>query len=338
MKISNETKVGALTAVAITLLILGFNFLKGRNLFSNSSRIYAKYTNVAGLAVSNQVMVNGLQIGTVYEIKPLDKTIDTILVTLNLTKDVNIPDNSVAFIKTPPLGTPEIDIQLGNAAGHLKLGDTILTKTTPGLLDDVMKSVDPVLLQVTQVLHSVDSVMGQLAAVLDPNTKGNLRSAIANLNKTMANLTVTTADVNQLLNSETGSLAKTMNNLSSFTGNLAKNNDTLTATLDNLHRASSQLADANIGHTLRQLDSSTTALHGIIAKINSTGGSVGALINDRSLYNSLYSTTRSLNTLLDDLKVHPKRYISISVFGKKDKSTPLKAPLSDDSTHNSTNP
>lgn len=338
MKISNETKVGALTAVAITLLILGFNFLKGRNLFSNSSRIYAKYTNVSGLAVSNQVMVNGLQIGTVYDIKPLDKSIDTILVTLNLTKSVDIPDNSVAYIRTPPLGTAEVDIDLGNAPGHLKLGDTIFTKTTPGLLDDVMKSVDPVLGQVTLVLHSVDSVMGQLAAVLDPNTKGNLRSAIANLNKTMANLSVTTADVNQLLNSETGSVAKTMNNLSSFTGNLAKNNDTLTATLDNLHRATAQLADANIAHTLQQLDSSTTALHAIIAKVNGTGGSVGALINDRSLYNSLYSTTRSLNTLLDDLKVHPKRYISISVFGKKDKSTPLKAPLSDDSTHNTTNP
>jgi phospholipid/cholesterol/gamma-HCH transport system substrate-binding protein len=89
MKISNETKVGAMAAVAITLLILGFNFLKGRNLFSNASRIYAKYTNVDGLAPSNQVMVNGLQIGTVYEIKPLDKSIDTIIVTLTLTKDVN---------------------------------------------------------------------------------------------------------------------------------------------------------------------------------------------------------------------------------------------------------
>jgi len=326
-----------MTAVAITLLILGFNFLKGRNLFSNASRIYAKYTNVDGLAPSNQVMVNGLQIGTVYEIKPMDASIDTILVTLTLTKDVNIPANSVAFIRTPPLGTAEIDIALGNSSDHLKLGDTITTKVSPGLLDNVMKSVDPVLVQVTAVLHSVDSVFKQLTEVLDPNTKGNLRSLIASLNKTAGNLTVTTAGLNGLLNKEDGSVTKTMNNLDSFTGNLAKNNETLTETLQNLKKTSGDLAAGNIGQTLQQLDSTSTALHGIIAKLNGTSGSAGAIINDKALYNSLYSTTRSLNTLIDDLKVHPKRYISISVFGKKDKTTPLKAPLSDDSTHNSIN-
>lgn len=330
MKISNETKVGALTAVAITLLILGFNFLKGRNLFSNSSKIYAKYVNVAGLAQSNAVMVNGLQIGTVYDIKPLDKSIDTIVVTLNLTKDVNIPDNSIAYIKTPPLGTPEVDIDLGTSTGYLKLGDTIHTKVTPGLLDDVMKTVDPVLGQVSMVLHSVDSVLHQLSEVLDPNTKGNLRAAIGNLNQTMANLATMTA--------ATGNIGKTMSNLDSFTGNLAKNNDKLSSALDNLNKTTGQLAQANIAHTLQQLDSSTTALHEILSQVNSTKGSVGALLNDKSLYNSLYSTSRSLNTLLDDLKVHPKRYISISVFGKKDKTTPLQAPLSQDSTHSYTKP
>jgi phospholipid/cholesterol/gamma-HCH transport system substrate-binding protein len=334
MKISNETKVGALAAIAITLLILGFNFLKGRNLFSNSSRIYAKFDNVDGLAPSNAVMVNGLQIGTVYEIKPADKAIDTILVTLNMTKDVNIPVNSVAFIRTPPLGTPEIDITLGNSGTHLKLGDTILTKTTGGLLDGVMKSVDPVLTQVSLVLHSLDSVLDKFSSILDPNTKGNLRNLIANLNKTAENLTVSTEGLNQLLNKETGSVSKTMEHLNSFTDNLAKNNETLTATLQNLKKTSDGLAAGNIEHTLKELDSTSASLHQVLG---TTTGSVGALLNEKTLYNNLNSTIRSLNILLDDLKVHPKRYVSISVFGKKDKSTPLKAPLSEDTLHNTTN-
>ncbi len=317
---------------------MGFNFLKGRNLFSNASRIYAKYTNVAGLAPSNQVVVNGLQIGTVYDIKPMDKNLDTILVTLTLTKDVNIPDNSVAYIKNPPLGTPEVDIVMGNSAQSLKLGDTITTRVTPGLLDGVMKSVDPVLGQVTLVLHSVDSLFRQLTQVFDPATKGNLRSLIANLNQDAANLDGTTRGLNNLLNAQTGSVTKTMNNLDSFTGNLARNNENLTATLQNLKKTSGDLASGNIGETLQRLDSASAALNGIIAKVNSTNGSVGALINDKTLYNSLNSTVRSLNTLLDDLQVHPKRYVNISVFGKKDKSTPLKAPLSDDTTHNYTHP
>lgn len=332
MKISNETKVGALAAVAITLLILGFNFLKGRNLFSNSSRIYAKYTNVSGLTQSNAVMINGLQVGSVYDIKPLDKTIDTIVVTLNLTKEINIPNNSVAVIKTPPLGTPEVDIQIGNSPTLLRLGDTILSQATPSLLDNVLKTVDPVLGQVTLVLHSLDSVLNKFSDILDPRTKGNLRSLIEGFNNDANALTTTIARVNGLLDKENGSLSKTMDNLNSFTGNLAKNNDALTGTLQNLKKTTDQLADGDLGKTLHQLDSATAALQGILTKLNGTDGSVGALLNDKTLYNRLNSTVRSINTLVDDLKVHPKRYVNISVFGKKDRSTPLKAPLSEDST------
>jgi phospholipid/cholesterol/gamma-HCH transport system substrate-binding protein len=332
MKISNETKVGALAAVAITLLILGFNFLKGRNLFSNSSRIYAKYTNVSGLAQSNAVMVNGLQVGSVYDIKPLDKSIDTIIVTLNLTKDINIPDNSVAFIRTPPLGTAEVDIQIGSSRNLLHLGDTIQSQASPGLLDGVMKTVDPVLTQVTLVLHSVDSVLNKFSDILDPRTKGNLRSMIEGFNNDANALTMTINRVNGLLDKENGSLSKTMDNLNSFTGNLAKNNDALTGTLQNLKKTTDQLADGDLGKTLHQLDSATASLQGILTKLNGTDGSVGALLNDKTLYNRLNSTVRSINTLVDDLKVHPKRYVNISVFGKKDRSTPLKAPLSEDST------
>lgn len=332
MKITNETKVGALAAVAITLLILGFNFLKGRNLFSNADRIYAKYANVSGLATSNAVMINGLQVGTVYDIKPMDKRIDTILVTLNLTKELNIPDNSVAMIKTPALGTPEVDIIMGNSGHMISKGDTILSQATPGLLDNVLKTVDPVLTQVTLVLHSVDSVLNKFSDILDPRTKGNLRSLIAGFNNDANALTVTIDRLNGMLDKQNGSLSKTMDNLNSFTGNLAKNNDNLTGTLSNLKKTTDQLANGNLGKTLNQLDTGTAALENILAKLNSTNGSAGALLNDRTLYNRLNSTVRSLNTLLDDLKVHPKRYINISVFGKKDRSTPLKAPLSEDST------
>src|SRR5476649_359797 len=99
MKITNETKVGALTAVAITLLVLGFNFLKGKTLWSKSRTLYAKYTNVQGLSASNPVMINGLEVGTVYSINT-DKNMKTILVNMNITRDVNIPTNSLAIIKT----------------------------------------------------------------------------------------------------------------------------------------------------------------------------------------------------------------------------------------------
>jgi phospholipid/cholesterol/gamma-HCH transport system substrate-binding protein len=331
MKISNETKVGALSAIAIVLLILGFNFLKGKNLFSNSHKIYAKYSQVDGLAQSNAVMINGLQVGTVYDIKPMDNSIDTILVTLNFSRDVNIPNNSVAVIKTPPLGTPEVDIIKGNGTTPIQLGDTIRTIVAPGLLDGVMKSVDPLVTQATAVLAMVDSVLLKFSDILDPNTKGNLRSTIANLNALTASLARSSASLDHMLDKENGSVTQAMDHLNSFTDNLAKNNGTLTATLENLKKTSDGLAQANISHAVNELDSSSVALHQLLT---TTKGSVGALLNEKTLYNNLNSTVRSLNILLDDLKTHPKRYVSISVFGKKDKSAPLTAPLSEDSAKN----
>ena len=133
MKISNETKIGALTAIAITLMVLGFNFLKGKTFFGKSHNLFAKYTNVQGLASSNPVMINGLQVGTVYSIST-DKNMKEILVNMTLTKDVNIPDNSIAYIKANPLGTTSIEIRLGDAMTYLPKNGTIRTGESAGIM------------------------------------------------------------------------------------------------------------------------------------------------------------------------------------------------------------
>ncbi|MFZ1259527.1 MAG: MlaD family protein, partial [Chitinophagaceae bacterium] len=98
MKINNETKVGILTIVALTILILGFNFLKGKNLFDKSKKIYAVFQDMGSLEKSNEVKINGLPIGSVFDKREIDKDVSAIIITINLTRDINIPDNSVAYI------------------------------------------------------------------------------------------------------------------------------------------------------------------------------------------------------------------------------------------------
>ncbi|MGB5007622.1 MAG: MlaD family protein, partial [Ferruginibacter sp.] len=144
MKISNETKIGALTAIAIVLLILGFNFLKGKTFFGKSHNLFAKYTNVQGLAASNPVMINGLQVGTVYSITT-DKNMKEILVNMNMTKDVNIPVNSIAIIKPSLLGITSVEITLGDAKQYIPKNDTIATEASSGIFTDVLSKVDPIL-------------------------------------------------------------------------------------------------------------------------------------------------------------------------------------------------
>jgi phospholipid/cholesterol/gamma-HCH transport system substrate-binding protein len=131
------------------------------------------------------------------------------------------------------------------------------------------------------------------------------------------------------LNDQSGALAKSLTNLNSFTGNLANNNDKITTSLNNLETATGKFANLKLDETLASLQGTINQLNDVVKKVNSKDGSLGLLMNDPKLYKNLENTSRSLNILLDDLRVHPKRYVNVSVFGKKDKSTPLTAPLAD---------
>lgn len=328
MKISNETKIGSLTAIAITLLILGYNFLKGKTFFGSSHSLFAKYTNVQGLANSNPVMINGLQVGTVYSITT-DKNMKEILVNMTLTKDVNIPVNSVAYIKSNPLGTTSIDIRLGDAAAYLPKNDTIKTEASAGIMEAAVQEIRPVLGQVKNAVHSLDSVLRTVSSVVDPNAKNNIRGILENLNKTTAGLTISSASLNELLNTQTGALAKSLNNVSAFTGNLANNNDKLNAVMSNLDKTTTNLSNLDLEKTLTTLNGTIGELKSTIGKLNSNNGTAGMLLNDTKLYNNLTATANKLNLLLDDLKTNPKRYISFSVFGKKYKGDALSVPLPD---------
>lgn len=332
MKISNETKVGALTAIAITLLILGFNFLKGKTLFKTGNFIYAKYTDTKGIMVSNGVFINGFQVGSVYDIENADANLSTIVVAIKLKDKYNIPSNSVASIKENPLGNASITISLGDAASYVKSGDTILTSSSAGLLGDVMNKLGPVGDQIKATVGSLDSVLKNINTIFDPATKNNLQDVIANINKTTASLVVSSASIQAMLNQQTGTIAASMNNVSSFTKNLSDNNDKITRMLGNVEKTTENLSKADIDGTVAQLKNSIETLNSILAKASSTEGSLGKLLNDKTLYDNLSNTVRSANILMDDLRVHPKRYVNISVFGKKDRTGPLMAPL--DSTKN----
>ena len=322
MKISNETKVGSLTAIAIVILILGFNFLKGRNLSDRSDKIFAEFPNVEGLQVSNPVFIKGLQVGKIYAMKEKDKNLSGVIVTISLNKDVNIAKNSMATISSELLGTTSVKIALGDATEYVQDGDTLMTAKTLGLADKLKSSLDPTLASVNKTLGSLDTVLLNLNSVLDPRTKNNLQTIIANL-------TTSSKSLEKLLDAQTGMLGKTLANTEKITGNLAQNNDKINATVDNLEKATGKLANAKFDEAVNSLQSTMKKLEGTVEKINSNQSSLGALLNDRKLYDQILQTNRSLTTLLDDLRMHPKRYVNISVFGKKDKKGPLMSPIYD---------
>ncbi len=334
MKVSNETKVGALTAIAITLFILGFNFLRGKTLFKTGHFIYAKYTNTKGIMVSNPVYINGFQVGAVFEIENIDKNLSTILLTIKLKDYYNIPVNSSAVIKENALGTPSIEIKLGNSPKGMLTGDTIPTASDPGMIGELMNKLGPVSDQLKNTIQTLDVVLKNINTVFDPATKNNLQEVIGNMNKTTASLIGSAASIEKMLNQQSGAIAQSMDNVNSFTKNLSDNNDKVSRTLSNVEKTTDQLAKADITGSVAQMKLALEKLNTVMGKLESQDGSLGKLINDKALYTNLNNTVHSANILLDDLRMHPKRYVQVSVFGKKDKSGPLLAPLTDSLKHN----
>ena len=329
MKINNETKIGVMAVFGIVLLVFGFNFLKGKSLFKKERHIYAVYQEVQLLTKSNPVFINGVQVGTISNLDG-GKDMRRIVVTVNLTKDINIPDNSLAVINPPLLGSASLEIQLGSSSTFLKNGDTLLTTLSGGAFDAALKIINPVLYEVRNSVKSLDSVLHIITGVFDPGTKNNIKGIVANLNTTTASFALSAKSLQLLLNLQNGALASTLNNVNAFTANLNSNNEKLNSILENAKVASAKFADINLKNTLDTLNAAVVNFKQGAEKINSRDGSLGLLLNDKALYNNLQSMTGKINILIDDIRVHPKRYANISVFGKKDKGNYITAPLTDD--------
>jgi phospholipid/cholesterol/gamma-HCH transport system substrate-binding protein len=324
MKISNETKVGILTISALTILILGFNFLKGKDLFKKNKKIYATFSDLGGLSTSNEVKVNGYVIGTVYHIAKKDKKLNEFIATINLTDEVNIPKDSKAIITSPLVGSWYVNIEKGEDTSFLQIGDTLKSKLDIGILDDVKAQLTPTLTKVRNTLDSLNSVFGSINGLINSEAKNNLQQTLANLNRASSAL-------NGLLDNQTGPLARTLNNASDITAELKKNTENITSTISNAKTASEKLAALQIQPTIDSLGALISQLKVTVTKISSPNGTLGALISDKQLYNKLNDAILSAEILMDDLRKNPKRYVNLSIFGRKDKSGPITSPLPKDS-------
>ena len=326
MKISNETKVGVLTIIAITLLILGFNFLKGKDIFNKQKRLYAVFTNLGSLAKSNEVRINGFPVGIVYDYVEKDKNLSGIVVTINMKRDVNIPDNSVATIESELIGSSYINIEFGDSKTYLKNQDTVKTDLAASLLSDVKAQLNPTLSKTRDAIDSLKLVLGSINKFLNSEMKGGLLNIIHNME-------TSTASLNTLLNPTTGPLANSLANVESISGNLKKNNDSITQTISTIRRAANKFSEIEIQATIDEFKSALTALKDKVAKINLEDGTLGKLMNSRELYDQIMKNLNSLETLSDDLRLNPKRYTTI--LTKKVKSPPLTSPVPrNDSTSN----
>ncbi len=313
MKISNETKVGALTSIAIAILFIGYSFLKGNNVFSSDNTFYTEYDNVDGLAVSKPVLVSGFQIGRVSKLtlQPSGK----IRTEFKINDDYAIPSNTVArIVSADLLGSKAIVFELGNSTTMARSGDPLLSDVQANL----MEKVEPLQKKIENLVEKLDSVLSGVNSVLDDGFQRDFKSSVHSISISLKNLEKITSDVDGLMGSEKNRLANIMANLESITNNFKNNNAKINSILGNLDSLSSDLSKTEIKATIDNANQAMRDVQAITNKINAGEGSIGLLIHDEKLYNNLTNASQNLDELVHDLKTNPGKYLKISIFGKKD--------------------
>jgi len=317
MKIKNETKVGVLAAVAIALLIIGYNFLKGNSIFTNETILYARYSQVDGLAVSKPILINGYQIGRV---AALDLQEDaTIVATLKINGKYDIPKNTIARLEgTDLLGSKAIVLTLGNDKNFAEDGDFLQTNVEKGL----METFQPVQKKAEMIIAKMDSVLSSVNTILNPNLQKNIDRSFTSIAGTLTSLESTSKKVDALVGSESSKLSAILSNVEAITANFKNNSAKIDAVMKNLNTVTDKVAAVNFEETVNNANKAMADLQTMVSDLKNGKGTLGALLNDKQMYDNLNNASKNLDALMIDLKANPKRYVHFSVFGggnKKDK-------------------
>ena len=306
---NKELKIGLVAIITIAVLFIGINYLKGLNVLNSSRTYYAQYENIGGLQVGSSVLVNGYKVGSVSNIDLLIKNNQQLLVTINIEKEFAIPSNTVCKIVNQDLmGTKGISLIVGDAVDFLKVGDTLNAAVEGTLQDEVNAQILPLKNKAEQLIGSMDSVMMIVTAVLNKDTRENLRNSLQSLDKTFLLMSKTMIKVDSVISVNDDRITKVVQNLESITSNLENSNGDIKKILINFSALSDSLAKADIASVLNNISSITT-------KINNGEGNIGLLLKDDKIYDNFEKSTHELAELLEDIKKNPSRYVNFSIIG-----------------------
>ena len=304
---TKEVKIALTAIVAIALLFVMINFLKGVNVFKSSNTYYIVFHDVVGLSVSNHVYANGYAVGIVREINYDYENTDRVVVAVELDEDMRVPVGTIAELETSLMGSIKMNLILGkNPLEVVEKGDTIQGDLHKGAMDEVAKFI-PV---VAEMLPKLDSILTNVN-----NLTGNpaLVQILSNTAQITSELNATSRQLNVMMQQDIPSLLTHLN-----------------ATSQNLQKLSGNLAAVDVQKTMKEVDETVVQMQqfsnnlnnisqSLNTRLNSTDNSLGLLLNSRNFYDNLNNTVQHTDSLVTDLKNHPKRYVHFSVFGKKDK-------------------
>ncbi len=321
MKISKEAKIGLFAACALAGLYFGYNFLRGKKIFSSQNTYYVVYNKIDGIVKSTPIYFKGLKVGQVEKLSLFrTDSSNAIMATLLIDKKIQLAASSEAkIVSMDLLGGKAISLLIPSLVDPITEGDTLVGTIENSLSASISEMITPVKNKTENVMVSLNKVLTELEKVLANGGTADLSSGISNLAGIMENLRKTTSQLDQLLQGEKGKIGKITGNMASLTETLKNNNQELDATLKNFKNISDSLSQAPIKQTIEQLNKTAKQLALITEKIEKGEGTAGKLVNDKELYDNLNKSSFELQSLLKDLQANPKKYVNVSVFGGKDK-------------------
>lgn len=292
-----EVKIGIYAVVILLCAWAGIRFLSGLDVFGRTRNYTAHYEQVNGLQDAAAVVINGVKVGQVTGVA-LDVEKGGVDVTLSVNKAYNIPTDSKAMMFSAGLmGGKSIEIKMGEAKEYLKSGDAIETGVTLDMFDTLANELGDIKERVATLLDNLNQTIEGVDSLIDDNSK--------NLTKTVASLNAVMADLKK---------SNIIGNIDGFCATLNQNGEKLEGIITDINSLTKALNEQQSGEKLAQAINEVNAL---LAKVNSGSGSIGNLVSDEKLYKELAQASQNLSLLLADLKENPKRYINVTVFGKK---------------------
>ena len=296
---TKEVKIALVAIVGGVILFYGLNFLKGITVFSSDNSYTIAFHNISGLSTSSPIYADGYRVGVVKSIDYDYRNHDTILVHVDINKEFRIPKGSSAEIVSDLLGNIQVNLLLANnPRERIEPGEVIVGNLNDGAVGQ-MKDMIPT---IQKMLPKLDSIMASINVLLaDPA----IAQSLHNVRTITSDLTVSTKQLNVLMT--------TLNHR--VPGMLGKADDILS----NTQQLTNNLAQIDVTSTIAKIDATLDGVQLFTQKLNNEQGTLGLLLNDPSLYNRINTTVLSADSLLVNIKQHPKRYVHFSLFGKKDK-------------------
>ena len=305
MKLTDEVKTGILVIFGIGLFVFGFSYLKSNDIFVSDRTFYAVYSDVEGVVNGTPVTVNGLPVGSIQNISFYNG--NQLLVKFRVENDIQFSVNSLAQIyETGLIGGKALAIIPANdKAANAVSNDTLKSAIAPGLTDLVNKKITNLQVKIESMVMSADSVLFKINRVFDDSTRNNLRESVSKFNLTISDLKETSSLIKSIVQSNKNEVDLTITNFSKIS--------------EDLSNISSSLNNGNLDTTIANFKNSSDDLSKILENMNSGNGTLSKLIKNESLFNNLNDASKSIDLLLEDIRLNPNRYIHFSVFGKKNK-------------------